>query len=170
MGEKSTMSGMGNDAINRWKSFGAWLRGQREQARRSQKEVAALTGLHAVQISRIETGESGTKPETLDLLIRALSLDRAEAYRRAGFWPEGAPPPEEPQPDPFSAALSATIEAFRSLPASERRRLLRVLIISFGDPAELGDRAFEISDPADFSQALSGRIDQMEIPKGKLKP
>lgn len=165
MDENTTMRPMNPEAAteNRWKLFGAWLRRERERTGKSQKEVAAAIGLHAVHLSRIETGESGTKPDTLDLLIGTLGLDRGEAYRQAGFWPEGTKPPATSEADDFDAALATTIAVFRTLPPPQRQRLLKVLMISFGNPEEFGPQAFELSDPADFSKSIApGGIDQAQ--------
>lgn len=102
---------------------------------------------------------------TVDAIARGLGASAAEARAAAGYAAgelqlAGAEPSVGGEADPFSAALSATIATFRSLPAAERRRLLRVLIISFGDPAELGDRAFEIPTA---SQSKASKKDFEEV-------
>lgn len=70
-----------------WSLFGPWLRRQREIAGKTRKQVAAAADIHPVQLARIEIGDSGTRKETLDLLIAELNLNPEEAYRMAGFWP-----------------------------------------------------------------------------------
>ncbi len=44
-----------------WEQFGAWIRKARRDANLTQKNVADSTGIHEVQLARIEKGESGTK-------------------------------------------------------------------------------------------------------------
>lgn len=74
-----------------WRLFGPWLRRQREIAGKTRKQVASVVEIHPVQLARIETGDSGTRKETLDLLISELGLNAEDAYRMAGFWPGDSP-------------------------------------------------------------------------------
>lgn len=71
-----------------WKEFGPWLRRQREMSGKQRKWVADEIGIHPVQLARIETGESGTRKDTLDALIACLGLNAEETYIRAGLWPK----------------------------------------------------------------------------------
>ena len=54
------------------KTFGADVRRERTLLRISQNELAARSGLHPRTIARIEAGEIGIRPETLDRIQRAL--------------------------------------------------------------------------------------------------
>jgi ribosome-binding protein aMBF1 (putative translation factor) len=54
------------------KTFGADVRRERTLLRISQDELAARSGLHPRTIARIEAGELGIRPETLDRIQRAL--------------------------------------------------------------------------------------------------
>ena len=54
------------------KTFGAEVRRERTLLRISQDELAARSGLHPRTIAKIEAGEIGIQPETLDRIQRAL--------------------------------------------------------------------------------------------------
>lgn len=54
------------------KTFGADVRRERTLLRISQNELAARSGLHPRTIAKIEAGEIGIRPETLDRIQRAL--------------------------------------------------------------------------------------------------
>jgi ribosome-binding protein aMBF1 (putative translation factor) len=54
------------------KTFGAEVRRERTLLRISQDELAARSGLHPRTIAKIEAGEIGIRPETLDQIQRAL--------------------------------------------------------------------------------------------------
>jgi transcriptional regulator with XRE-family HTH domain len=73
-----------------WREFGPWLRRQREIVGKTRKEVAAEVDIHPVQLARIETGESGTRQDTLDALIQCLNLDPEDTYNHAGLRPESS--------------------------------------------------------------------------------
>lgn len=70
---------------SRWQRFGQWYAAQIRDAGITQKEAAERAGIHEVQMSRIVTGASGTKRETIPLLAKAVGIDAAEAYERAGY-------------------------------------------------------------------------------------
>jgi transcriptional regulator with XRE-family HTH domain len=55
-----------------WKTFGANLRRERTARRISQNELAARCGLHPRTVAKIEAGELGIRPETLDRIQRAI--------------------------------------------------------------------------------------------------
>jgi transcriptional regulator with XRE-family HTH domain len=61
---------MAKDALR--KTFGADVRRERTALRISQDELAARSGLHPRTIARIEAGELGIRPETVDRIERAL--------------------------------------------------------------------------------------------------
>lgn len=82
------------DSKEVWRLFGPWLREQRDKSGKSRKQVATVVGIHPVQLARIESGDSGTRKDTLDALISELKLNPEETYRRAGFWPEGVAAPK----------------------------------------------------------------------------
>jgi ribosome-binding protein aMBF1 (putative translation factor) len=54
------------------KTFGGDVRRERTLLRISQNELAARCGLHPRTIAKIEAGEIGIRPETLDRIERAL--------------------------------------------------------------------------------------------------
>jgi ribosome-binding protein aMBF1 (putative translation factor) len=54
------------------KTFGADVRRERTLLRISQDELAARCGLHPRTIAKIEAGEIGIRPETIDRIQRAL--------------------------------------------------------------------------------------------------
>ena len=54
------------------KTFGADVRRERTARRISQDKLAARSGLHPRTIAKIEAGEIGIRPETLDRIQRAL--------------------------------------------------------------------------------------------------
>lgn len=83
------------------RDFGRWLREQREAGGKSQKFVAAKSGITVTQLSRIENGHSGTRRDTVILLAEIIGVDKREALRR--FAPESFPQiPKELENIPFS--------------------------------------------------------------------
>jgi transcriptional regulator with XRE-family HTH domain len=54
------------------KTFGANVRRERTARRISQEELAARCGLHPRTIAKIEAGELGIRPDTLDRIQRAI--------------------------------------------------------------------------------------------------
>ena len=82
---------------NKWLAFGSWFKTERERAGVSQGVVAKNTPIHVIQLSRIENGHSGVKPDTLERLVAAVNkistghrIDLGTAMRRAGFFvPDG---------------------------------------------------------------------------------
>ena len=95
---------------------------------------------------------------TVDKLARALGASTAIARAAAGYAAENGAPSAEivtsnlPRPAPstekevlFNTCFKITIEAFNALSIPERKRLLKILIISYGSPEELGDKAFDIT-------------------------
>ena len=54
------------------KTFGGDVRRERTLLRISQDELAARSGLHPRTIAKIEAGEIGIRPETIDRIQRAL--------------------------------------------------------------------------------------------------
>lgn len=68
-----------------WKSFGSWIRERREAQHFSQAGVAERAGVDRQTIYRIEAGQSGTKRDTVIAIANALSLDKGDALKRAGF-------------------------------------------------------------------------------------
>ena len=54
------------------KTFGADVRRERTLLGISQDELAARCGLHPRTVARIEAGEIGIRPETLDRIQRAI--------------------------------------------------------------------------------------------------
>jgi transcriptional regulator with XRE-family HTH domain len=61
---------LAKDAL--WKTLGANVRRERTLLRISQDELAARCGLHPRTIAKIEAGELGIRPETLDRIQRAV--------------------------------------------------------------------------------------------------
>ncbi len=68
-----------------WKSFGTWYQKEREQKGKTQEDVAKSAGIHAKTVSRLETGESGTKRATVVKLAKAINIDPKIALDKAGF-------------------------------------------------------------------------------------
>lgn len=56
------------------------LRYVRERAPMTQEELAHRSGVHAVTISRLESGEQAARPGTIRKLARALRVKVAELY------------------------------------------------------------------------------------------
>ena len=73
-------------------TFAQLLRGYRERAGLSQRELARRTEINPAIISRFESGDRGPSgPDQVLAIVRALRLDRARAdllLAAAGFWPE----------------------------------------------------------------------------------
>lgn len=132
----ATINVMTEQTDKRWKQFGTWLSQQRKQVKKSQKEVALSAGLHVVQLSRIENGESGTKKETLDALIKALRLDPGEAYRQAGFMPASTGPMAESDNVIADRTIQA-INVFRDLTTEQRRSVLISMLFAFDDMPQM---------------------------------
>jgi transcriptional regulator with XRE-family HTH domain len=68
-----------------WQQFGAWIRKMRRDAELTQKQVADRSGIHEVQLARIEKGESGTKRDTVIALAKAIGIDEEIALNNAGY-------------------------------------------------------------------------------------
>jgi transcriptional regulator with XRE-family HTH domain len=85
-----------------WKDFGGWIRKQREDQHLSQSGVASRAGIDRQQVYRIEAGISGTKRDTVIAIATALSLNKDETLKRAGF--AGAFSTDDPEG--FYAGLS----------------------------------------------------------------
>lgn len=60
--------------------FGAWLKREIEKAGYNQSEVAHHIGITPVQMSRIITGVSGTRIETVEAICKFIGLDKFQAY------------------------------------------------------------------------------------------
>jgi transcriptional regulator with XRE-family HTH domain len=65
--------------------FGAWLKAERERLRMTRAHVSGQAGISEQQLWRIETGETGSKRETLRAIARAMRLDEGDVLERAGF-------------------------------------------------------------------------------------
>ncbi|HEX8773743.1 MAG TPA: helix-turn-helix transcriptional regulator [Pyrinomonadaceae bacterium] len=103
------MNGRGNKSPTKvlWKEFGAWIQRERELAGLKQDQVAAKVGIHPVQLSRIENGESGTKRDTVIALACAIDINEAEALQRAGF----ASPTEAAKPNGYDESEFALLHS-----------------------------------------------------------
>lgn len=135
----NVMDGVEETEKTVWQEFGPWLRRQREIAGKTRKQVAAAIDIHLVQLARIETGESGTRKETLDALIAELGLNAKEAYIKAGFWP-----PDEIKAEATSdtraaeaARAAELIENFLTLPLEKQTQLLAIIRVLGTDHPEL---------------------------------
>ena len=73
------------DAKQIRRSFGEYIRLNREKKNLSQAGLASLVKRDRQQIYRIENGLSGTTRETAASLAKALDLDKEDALERAGF-------------------------------------------------------------------------------------
>lgn len=85
-------SQMENTKQNLWKAFGKWFQIQREISGKTQEQVAKASGLHVKTISRIETGDSGSKRETVIELAKAVNANLNQALEHAGFSVSGTIP------------------------------------------------------------------------------
>lgn len=147
---------------DRWPRFGRWLKREREDAGLTQDEVCGKTTLTQVHLSRIETGESGTKPETIYRLADAIGFDVREGLRKAGFSPADeqlnvpemienftALPPSV-QED-FALQINAVAEKYRAQKAGTkpRPRALR-------EPARAGAELKEVTAEVGTSQPVKG--------------
>lgn len=133
-----------------WQEFGPWLRSQRELTGKARKQVADAVGIHTVQLARIETGESGTKRDTLDALIAELSLDPKQAYIKAGFMPAEDPGADDKQAQAERAA--EMIKGFLDMPPDRQAQLLAVMKILRSDhPGLLPKAPIEIVKAEDLT-------------------
>lgn len=83
---------MSTQTENQRKAFGRLLRNLREDLKLEQEEAAQRAGMSRQQWNRLETGQSGTRLETLERIATALELkpERQEfdsVYRYAGYAP-----------------------------------------------------------------------------------
>lgn len=80
---------MAEDTVRgqRLKSFGTWMASMRGRLRISQAEAAKIAGLSRTQWTRIELGQSGTRPENMEGIAKALQISEDEVYHRAGLIP-----------------------------------------------------------------------------------
>jgi transcriptional regulator with XRE-family HTH domain len=101
------------------RTFGPWYKQHRLAAGLTQDEVAALTGLHKVTISRIENGQPLTE-ETAANLAKAVGAPVEEAIWRSSRM---STDPLEPT----SEAERKAILIVRRVPSSKRAALLRAL-------------------------------------------
>lgn len=92
----ATMPDSGKSSEELQKAFGAWLKAQRKLTGLSQKKVADEVPMDRVQLARIESGESGTKRDTVIGIVNAINkksefhkVDLDEALERYyGRWSE----------------------------------------------------------------------------------
>jgi transcriptional regulator with XRE-family HTH domain len=101
------------------RTFGPWYKQYRLAAGLTQDEVAAITGLHKVTISRIENGQPLTE-ETAANLARAVGAPVEEAISRSSRLSKD---PLEPTSD----AERRAILIVRRVPSNKRTALLRAL-------------------------------------------
>ncbi len=80
----------------RWENFGRWLRQQRLALpeRTSQDDCATAAEMSFKHWQRLENGSTGTKRETLPLILLAVGIGvtdskYSDAYKIAGFMPPG---------------------------------------------------------------------------------
>lgn len=148
----NVMNGTGEKTS--WQVFGPWLRSQRERAGKPRKQVAAAIGIHAVQLARIESGESGTKRETLDALIAELSLDAKEAYIKAGFMPAEDPGTIDQGAQAERAAK--LIKGFLNMTPELQSQILAIIDVLQSDHPELLEimtPPIEIVDDTDLTES-----------------
>lgn len=69
----TTMSITGKSSEELQKEFGAWIKTQRVIAGLTQKIIAAAAPIDRVHLARIESGESGTKRDTVISLVEAIN-------------------------------------------------------------------------------------------------
>jgi transcriptional regulator with XRE-family HTH domain len=65
--------------------LGALIRQRRLELGLSLRDIEELTGLSRANLSRVESGDSGLRPEALGGLSRALQTPLADLYEAAGF-------------------------------------------------------------------------------------
>lgn len=151
---------MNGDEKASWRVFGPWLRGQRERSGKARKQVAAAVGIHAVQLARIESGESGTKRETLDALIAELSLDAKEAYIKAGFMPAEDPGAIDQQAQ--AARAAELIAGFLSMTPERQAQVLALMKVLQSDHPELlkiMTPPVQVIDAADLTESDAVEVD-----------
>lgn len=66
-------------------ALGNWVRINRENAGFSQDKLGKQIGIDRQQIYRIENGLSGTKPETIVAIARALEIDESNGLEFGGY-------------------------------------------------------------------------------------
>jgi transcriptional regulator with XRE-family HTH domain len=64
------------------KEFGLYMQQEREKCGLTQKYVAKKIGISTTQLSRIETGKSGTERDTVILWAQTIGVDENDALRR----------------------------------------------------------------------------------------
>ena len=111
--------GRAQDAIAISVQFGKWIREQRDRAGLTQEQLAELAETHAVHLSRIEKGRTGTTRETITALARVLRLDLREALNKAGMDQPG-------DVGSLSAIQQELLQYFNKLPFEQQLDLLAI--------------------------------------------
>lgn len=151
------------------RNFSLWLKSQLREKGWSMTRLASEAGVSPQLISvyvGVKPDPKTLKPilpksATVEKIAKALNVPLEDARRSVGLY--------ESHPTPISAAdlsgevfgrkLQELIATFNTFSLPEKRRALKVLIITFGDPADVGDQALEISDPASFALPGSSHTD-----------
>ncbi len=158
--------------------FADWLTIQLQEKGLTMTKLAELSGAHKQSISAYagakpnsKTGRPNRPPRKFVVdVATALRTSVPEALRIAGYAIDekheaktvAAKPENESL---YNACLKIAIEMFNALSASDRNRLLKILIINYGALEELGEKAFEIAP----SQADVSKRDYEEVEIGKFK-
>lgn len=101
------------------KTFGGWLRAEREARGLTLTELAKAVGMAKSAVSRLENDKPAGKMRPVALVkafVAALDADGLESFAAAGLWPEDLPVE--------TVQLAQRFEAL----SEEHRRLLTVLL------------------------------------------
>jgi transcriptional regulator with XRE-family HTH domain len=114
-----------DDSVSPWtNALGDFIRAQRQLARLSLREMAAMTSVSNAYLSQVERGLHQPSLKVLQSIAEALQLSTEQVLRQAG-WATGAAPPDAAD----GAPPNGTEEAIRRDPrltADQRTALLSV--------------------------------------------
>ncbi len=121
---------MANDAAERWRDLGAFIREQRSTARLSLRRLSELAGISNPYLSQIERGLRRPSADILQQIAKALRISAETLYVQAGIL----------DPPTTSADLARHIAADPYL-TGEQKRALTQIYLSFrhqrdGSPPE----------------------------------
>lgn len=136
------------------REFGQWLRQERESRRLTRAYVTKAADVSDMTLYRLETGEGGSKRETVRAIARAIGVDENTALLKAGYapteeyWSIDLPGPIQNDPNGFryEPIDYAAAEAFlRGLPPQlqqeEYDRLKRIWMEHQRGQTDFGKKA-----------------------------
>lgn len=120
---------MGNEASDRWRDLGAFIREQRSSSRLSLRGLSELAGISNPYLSQIERGLRKPSADILQQIARALRISAETLYVQAGIL----------DPPSYGADLLRAIDADPHL-SEEHKRALAHIYQSFRREDEAGER------------------------------